>query len=136
LSAHGWPGNVRELKHAVEYAAALVDGDTLELWHLPESLVEHAPASAAAGDAPRLPEAAASEPARPVGTAAAEEAPPESREPSGFRPLADEVRDLERRRIAEALRACNGVQRRAAQLIGVPLRTFSVKLKQYGFKDH
>jgi DNA-binding NtrC family response regulator len=48
------------------------------------------------------------------------------------RPLADELRDLERARIADALAATDGHQRRAAELIGMPLRTFCSRLKQYG----
>jgi DNA-binding NtrC family response regulator len=127
LAAHGWPGNVRELKHAIEYAAALVDGDTLEEWHLPDGiLTDAAPADAPTATAP-------SEPAPAAAAPSASEPPGEL--PIAFRPISDELRDLERRRMAEALRACHGVQRRAAQLIGMPLRTFSVKLKQYGLKD-
>ena len=46
--------------------------------------------------------------------------------------VADELRDLERRRMTEALEASNGVQKKAAELIGMPLRTFRMKSKQYG----
>src|SRR6185295_14934488 len=43
--------------------------------------------------------------------------------PAGtFAPIADEVRDLERRRMNEALEAAGWVQTRAAELIGMPLR--------------
>jgi two-component system, NtrC family, response regulator AtoC len=48
-----------------------------------------------------------------------------------FRPIADELRELERRRMAEALSASGGVKTRAAQLIDMPIRTFTLKLKQY-----
>jgi DNA-binding NtrC family response regulator len=51
---------------------------------------------------------------------------------TNFRPLADELRDLERRRIIEALDACDGIQTRAAAAIGMPLRTFTFRMKQYG----
>jgi DNA-binding protein Fis len=34
----------------------------------------------------------------------------------------------------EALDAAAGVQTRAAELIGMPLRTFVMKLKQYGMR--
>jgi two-component system response regulator AtoC len=46
-------------------------------------------------------------------------------------PIADELRELERRRMAEALAAAGGVKTRAAQLIDMPIRTFTLKLKQY-----
>jgi DNA-binding NtrC family response regulator len=48
-----------------------------------------------------------------------------------FRPISDELRELERRRMAEALAASDGVKTRAAQLIDMPIRTFTLKLKQY-----
>ena len=49
-----------------------------------------------------------------------------------FRPLADEIRELEKRRILEAMAAAGGVQTRAAELIGMPVRTLFGKLKLYG----
>ncbi len=59
-------------------------------------------------------------------------APPPS---ASFRPIADELRDVERRRMVEALAAANGVQKKAAELIGMPVRTFTLKYKQYGLND-
>ncbi len=103
LAAHAWPGNVRELKNLMEYVAAVVDGNQLEPQHLP----------------PRMASPTAS-------------APPADPPPAAFRSVADEVRALEKRRIAEALEAAGGVQVRAAQLIGMPLRTFVNKMKQHG----
>jgi two-component system response regulator AtoC len=126
LAAHAWPGNVRELEHAMAYAAALVDGDRVEPWHLPEPAAEPAMQApdavrevADGADAPALGAPAAS-PARP---------------PGSFRPIAEELQALERRRMTEALRATGGVQRRAAELIGMPVRTFTFKLTQYGLRD-
>ena len=49
-------------------------------------------------------------------------------------PLAEELKALERARIVEALERAHGVQKHAAALIGMPLRTFSAKLKQHGLK--
>jgi two-component system, NtrC family, response regulator AtoC len=122
LNAHAWAGNVRELKHAMAYAAALVDGDRVEPWHLPEAVVE--PKDEVRASLTTLP------PAAPDGTAA--EA---VRSPDSFRPVAEELRALERRRMIEALRATGGVQRRAARLIGMPVRTFTCKLTQYDLRD-
>ena len=53
----------------------------------------------------------------------------------GFRRLADEVQELEARRMREALDSSGGNQRRAAELIGMPLRTFVTKLSQYGLRE-
>ena len=49
-----------------------------------------------------------------------------------FRPIEDEVRELERARMSEALAVTGGNQTRAAELISMPLRTFVTKLKQFG----
>jgi DNA-binding NtrC family response regulator len=38
LDEHSWPGNVRELENAVQRAAALCEGQSIELWHLPSTL--------------------------------------------------------------------------------------------------
>jgi transcriptional regulator with GAF, ATPase, and Fis domain len=117
LHAHDWPGNVRELRHSIEYAAAAApDGAAeLELWHLPPGL------------------AATARRERDGAVVAAPAALPEPAPPpaGGFRPIADEVRDLERARMIAALRAAAGVQNRAAALIEMPLRTFVTKLKRY-----
>ncbi|WP_244219766.1 sigma 54-interacting transcriptional regulator [Corallococcus interemptor] len=107
LGAHAWPGNVRELKNTVEYAVATSPGPVVEPSHLPESL-----------RAEPEPEA---EP-RTEGRAET---------PRTFQNLAEELRTLERQRMMEALEATGGVQTRAAQLIGMPLRTFAFKLKQH-----
>jgi transcriptional regulator with GAF, ATPase, and Fis domain len=49
-----------------------------------------------------------------------------------LRNLETEIRELEQRRMMEALTASAGIQVRAAELLGMPIRTFSYKLKQYG----
>jgi DNA-binding NtrC family response regulator len=108
LSAYAWPGNVRELKNVIEFVVATLgeDDELIEPWHLPPQVTGAAPP------------AAPSEKPAPAG-------------PS-FRPVAEELRELERRRMREALAAADGVQKRAAELIGMPLRTFHLKIKQYG----
>lgn len=40
LEAHHWPGNVRELRNVAEWAAHVVDGDTVLPHHLPPYLIE------------------------------------------------------------------------------------------------
>ncbi|HVG61768.1 MAG TPA: sigma-54 dependent transcriptional regulator, partial [Hyalangium sp.] len=110
LGRYGWPGNVRELKHTLEYVAATVSETVVEPRHLPERIL--------APLAPSKPDTA------PAG------APPGSERRSAR--LAEELRTVERERIAEALRTTGGVKVRAAELLGMPLRTFTYKCKQYG----
>jgi two-component system, NtrC family, response regulator AtoC len=128
LFRHDWPGNVRELRHVIEYAAtAAPDTATeIEIWHLPQALAATARHARDAGPATSTAPA-------PAPAAAAPGAPPPApaTEPAGFRPIADEVRELERARMIAALRASDGVQNRAAELIEMPLRTFVTKLKRY-----
>ncbi len=103
LARYGWPGNVRELRNAIAYGAAIAtETATIEIWHLP-------PHVSGLAESVVLP---------PVGGA--------------FRPIAEEVRELERRRMREAIAAADGVLKEAARLIGMPLRTFHLKAKHYG----
>ncbi|WP_437939179.1 sigma 54-interacting transcriptional regulator [Sorangium sp. So ce341] len=121
FATYAWPGNVRELKNVIEYIAATVSARIVERGHLPAPL---APAPPRAESAP--PSVA---PAAPAAGAAA----PASRGPGrSFRPLAEEVRELERTRIAEALAAVGGVQTKAAEALHMPLRTFVLKMNRYG----
>lgn len=114
ILAYPWPGNVRELKNDMEFLATTIEAGPVELWHLPPKL----------GGSTHLGGAAAK--SGPV-----TEAAPNSAKPP-FLPLEEELRALERKRITEALVAAGGVQSRAAELLGMPRRTFFAKTKQYG----
>jgi len=109
LFAHRWPGNVRELSSALAFVAVTSDAAALEAEHV----------------------AAWVEGLREV------ESTIDIRvdEPAEFRPIHDEIAELERQRMSQALAAAEGNRTRAAQLIHMPLRTFSSKLKQYGLLD-
>ena len=50
LLSHDWPGNLRELSNALRVAAALAEGDLIDLDCLPEYLFAEAVASASGGD--------------------------------------------------------------------------------------
>ncbi len=115
LSAHDWPGNVRELKNVMEYVVATCPGPIIEPSHLPDSLYRAEPPREVPSPSPATP--ATETPVHP------------GRGP--FRPVAEELRELERQRMVEALEASGGVKKRAAELIGMPLRTFTFKLRQY-----
>ena len=107
LAEHPWPGNVRELRHAMDCVAAAYPDEVLRPHHLIDWL--GGPTDA--------------EPAGALGPAAGER--------PKFRPLEDEIRELEIQRISAALAATGGNQTRAAELIGMPLRTFVNKLKRH-----
>ena len=114
LDAYSFPGNVRELKNVIDCAVATADGPLIQPWDLPQEV------SRGAADRPDDADDGPVAPAKPA--------------PSGrsFRPVAEELRDLEKTRMIEALDACGGVQKLAAAAIGMPIRTFTFKLKQYG----
>jgi two-component system, NtrC family, response regulator AtoC len=105
LISHPFAGNIRELANAMDYAAALAPDDTVESWHLPPSLQGPTPSRAP--------------PAEPVPC---------------FRPIGEEIEELERRRMREALSATGGNQSKAADLIHMPRRTFVTKLGRYGLR--
>jgi DNA-binding NtrC family response regulator len=110
LLTYAWPGNVRELRNTMEYVVAAAPDELVEPLDLPERLGGMGSAG-------------------PVVATLPQDVSAESK--VSFRPIADEVRDLERRRMSEALVAAGGVKTRAAQLIEMPIRTFTLKLKQY-----
>ena len=125
IASYHWPGNVRELRNAMEYAAAQVDGDEIELWHLPPTIT----------DEPR-PAEPPSGPFDPSGDSIRQSpfrGPRRSAE--SFRPIAEELRALERKRMLQALVSADGVQTRAAQLLRMPRRTFVAKMKEYAIHE-
>jgi len=124
LARYAWPGNVRELKNAMEYVAASVEHGVVLRQHLPPTITGEG-ADTREKEPPR--EAVSEPSAAPVG-----EASPEA-PPAVFKHLSKEIEELEIRRIREALAATRGIKTRAAKLIGVPERTFRLKLRQYGF---
>lgn len=109
-----WPGNVRELSNVMEYVAAAHDEPTVAAWHLVERL---------GGEGrPRR--------GRPISATMAVTQP----FPGDFVSIEDEIRELERSRMAQALAAADGNQTAAAELIKMPLRTFQAKAKVYGLR--
>ncbi len=109
LSAHLWPGNVRELRNLMNFVAAGTAGEVLAPEDLWDSL---GPASPEGTKDASVPDAA-----------------------KGFRPIEEEIRNLERSRMQAALVASGGNKTRAAELIRMPLRTFLAKLKRYTAAD-
>jgi two-component system, NtrC family, response regulator AtoC len=134
MAEYEWPGNVRELKNVVEYVAAAVHDDAITAADIAARLRPAGPQPAAElpalGDAPPLDR----DPTPLLRGGEATDLHPVAggEPPAAFRPIADEIRELERERMRQALEAAGGNQRRAAELIAMPLRTFATKVKQYG----
>jgi transcriptional regulator with PAS, ATPase and Fis domain len=106
LLEHSWPGNVRELRNAIEHAVVLSDRGSIHASHLPPTVLQPPDADPRAKGA--------------TGGA------------SG--PLKDQVFDVEKKSIEEALAAENGNQTRAAKRLGISRRALIYKLEKYGLK--
>ncbi|MBZ4420847.1 sigma-54 dependent transcriptional regulator [Myxococcus sp. RHSTA-1-4] len=105
LVAFPWPGNVRELRNALERAAILADGPVVEPRHLWLD---------------------------PTGAAAPVAAPAPAAE--GGRVPDTTLEALERMAIEQAIAAEGGNRKRAAQRLGIGLRTLYDKLRRYGMQ--
>ena len=122
LQQYSWPGNVRELLNVIEGTMVLADKTTLEAEDVPHSIrqglaIRHAAAggggvAAAAGAAPPSTEAALNE-----------------------LMSAMTLDDLERRAIAAALQRYNHNRTRAAQALGISVRTLQRKLGAKGVPE-
>jgi len=106
LLLHDWPGNVRELKNVVQFCAATATGPTIDASAVPPEI--------GARKAPWLanPKTQASKPTS----------------------LREELKQIERTRILEALVATNGVRVEAAKRLGIPLRTLTARIREYGIQ--
>jgi two-component system response regulator PilR (NtrC family) len=125
LERYPWPGNIRELENALERAVALERTPTI----LPESLPEAVRnAGGARGNPATAFPPAAPEPV-PAGASPVPAATPVL--PRTGLDLERYVQDIERQYLAEALARSGGVKTRAAELLGMSLRSFRYSLKKY-----
>jgi len=99
---YSWPGNVRELRNTIERAVIVCDGAMIETRHLPPGFGQ-APLRAAAND----PDAVR----LGVGTT---------------------VEEAEKMLILKTLEATSNNKTRAAEILGISLKTLHNKLKEYG----
>lgn len=127
LSSFDWPGNVRQLEHVLLNAWVLSEEPELEAddFDLPQGGREVArserPVSRAAPSQP---------PASARGGSGAS-APRAARKPKS---TLSQHRNDERDRILKALEASNWNRVKAAELIGIPRRTFYRRLREYGIQ--
>jgi DNA-binding NtrC family response regulator len=106
LETYDWPGNVRELRNVIARAAALAQGPCITLEDLPDALRADPRASAELSLVDSEPAAG-----------------------SSARALRDHLRTVEHEELRRALSQSGGNQRRAAALLGLPLRTFERRLQ-------
>jgi DNA-binding NtrC family response regulator len=111
LADHDWPGNVRQLENVLLNAWVMSEEDELlpDDFDLPEFSQILMPSRAA-------------------------EAPEEPQKARAMKGTTSEHQRGERERILDALRACNWNRVKAAQLSGIPRRTFYRRLKDYGIQ--
>ena len=112
LETNAFPGNVRELRNAVQQAFILAE-DEIDVEHLPEGMRGGARATPAPG-----------------GAASATAAPGEVRLPV---PCA--LADAERAVILATLGELGGDKARAADRLGISLKTLYSRLREYGARD-
>ncbi len=117
MRAYGWPGNIRELRNVMERALVLCAGDTIAAEHLPADKM-----SVVSG-------ASGGEGLRAVGPPQVVLGGAEALEGHSWR---ERVALGQRKAIQDALERCSGNQTRAAELLGMPRRTFCVRMKEFG----
>ena len=118
LLAHPWPGNVRELENTLHRAVLLAEGG----WIGPEA-IELTPPHAARPAAETAPAGPVS-PAAPVSVAASPSAPVSAL-------VGRRMEEVERDLIIETLTHCLGNRTRAAEILGISIRTLRNKLHEY-----
>ncbi|HXK01271.1 MAG TPA: sigma-54 dependent transcriptional regulator [Verrucomicrobiae bacterium] len=117
LGRHSWPGNVRELRNVLERAAILAGEGLIEARHLPASLL---------GEAEKQSVAAAS-----VAAAASAAAQLDSVQFA----IGTTVEEAEKGLILRTLEHTRNNKTRAAEILGISLKTLHNKLKEYGGKE-
>jgi DNA-binding NtrC family response regulator len=112
LRTYPWPGNVRELQNCIERAVILTEGDAIHAHHLHLSF---------SGPHP--------------GSEPADEGPWDQIDLSGT--MADASKrvlgELERRKLASALKDAGGNRGRAAEALQMSYKLFTLKLREHGF---
>jgi DNA-binding NtrC family response regulator len=120
-----WPGNVRELRNVLERAVILTGEGTLEMRNLPASLQNQATSVAV----PAVP-AAAPVAGQPAATPAAPT--PAGDEGRISFQVGTTVEEAEKGLILRTLEHTRNNKTRAAEILGISLKTLHNKLKEYG----
>ena len=107
LCGHDWPGNVRQLENTIERAVALCTGNELQV-ELPMERAKLRLAAAAVAGGPSSVSL-----------------------PNDGLDMERYVADLEKSLLQSALRQCNGVQTKAAEMLKLSYRSFRHLVKKY-----
>jgi DNA-binding NtrC family response regulator len=124
LMNHTWGGNVRELRNVLERAVILAGEGAIEIKHLPAFLQGRSP-SAGAAMAATVPSTAVS---------GAPTVPPDEQETVRFQ-IGTTVEEAEKQLILRTLEHTRNNKTRAAEILGISLKTLHNKLKEYGAKE-
>lgn len=123
FARYNWPGNVRELRNVLERAVILAAEGTIDTKHLPGFLHDRPASLSAAPVAAAVPAAAG------VPVAAAPAA--EDNEALRIR-IGTTVEEAEKGLILRTLEHTRNNKTRAAEILGISLKTLHNKLKEYG----
>jgi DNA-binding NtrC family response regulator len=118
LQRHNWPGNVRELRNVLERAVILAGEGTIEMKHIPAFLQggRVSVATAASGGEPAT--------------------APKDEDPDAVRfSIGTTVEEAEKGLILRTLEHTRNNKTRAAEILGISLKTLHNKLKEYGGKE-
>lgn len=115
IKHYPWPGNVRELRNVIERAALLARDGQLRFEDLPREITN--PGSV---PVPAIPDSTSS-------VAIQVPAIPSAQDGAS----ASSLQDLERQRILEVLESCRWHRGRAAEILGISVRTLYRKIKSY-----
>lgn len=120
---HDWPGNVRELRNALERSVIVAGEGEVKLQHLSVNFQPKTVAASAGADS------SSSLPA-PIPIA-----PPADSDLSLRIPVGTTVGEAEKGLILRTLEHTRNNKTRAAEILGISLKTLHNKLKEYGQKD-
>jgi DNA-binding NtrC family response regulator len=123
LENYWWPGNVRELRNVVERAVVLSASGLIEAEH-----VETGTMVSSLFTPPTEVEVVPRQGSQPPGRSGIDD--PFGRIPTEMK-LKDEVKELERQRIVDALRLTEGNQTKAAKLLGMSRRALINRLDAF-----
>jgi transcriptional regulator with PAS, ATPase and Fis domain len=112
---HNWPGNVRELRNVLERAVILAGEGTIEMKHLPALLQNRTAAPA-------------------TSTATATDTTAAQSDLVQFS-IGTTVEEAEKGLILRTLEHTKNNKTRAAEILGISLKTLHNKLKEYGAKE-
>jgi len=103
LIGYNWPGNIRELQNTIERAAVMTESGEIETEHLPESVN--------------------------MGFTGGSLKP--SEEGGTTTSIDEQIKEIEKGIIIEALKKTNGVQIKAAEMLGINQRSLWHRVKKY-----